>query len=104
MCIRDRLNVMEFGMTPQEAVEAPRFETLHFVSSFEDHRFQPGVLRVDARIDPATIEELRKRGHKVEIRPAFEPTSAPTIIIFNHTTKVIEAGADVRRGRYAVGW
>lgn len=98
------LNVTEFGMTPQEAVEAPRFETLHFVSSFDDHRFQPGVLRVDARIDPATIEELRKRGHKVEIRPAFEPTSAPTIIIFNPTTKVIEAGADVRRGRYAVGW
>ena len=98
------LNVLEFGMTPQEAVEAPRFETLHFVSSFDDHRFQPAVLRVETRIDPAIIEELKSRGHKVDVRPAFEPASAPTIILFNPTTKVIEAGADVRRGRYAVGW
>ena len=98
------LNVVEFGMTPQEAVEAPRFDTLHFVSSFDDHRFQPGVLRVENRIDAAVVEELKRRGHKVELRPAFEPASAPTIVIFNPGSRVIEAGADVRRGRYAVGW
>jgi gamma-glutamyltranspeptidase/glutathione hydrolase len=98
------LNVVEFGMTPQEAVEAPRFETLHFVSSFDDHRFQPGVLRVENRIDAAVVEELKRRGHKVDLRPAFEPVAAPTIVIFNPGSRVIEAGADVRRGRYAVGW
>ena len=98
------LTVVEFGMTPQEAVEAPRFDTLHFVSSFDDHRFQPGVLRVENRIDAAVVEELKRRGHKVELRPAFEPASAPTIVIYNPGSRVIEAGADVRRGRYAVGW
>jgi len=102
--IQVMLNVVEFGMTPQEAVEAARFETLHFVSSFDDHRFQPGLLRVENRIDAAVVEELKKRGHKVDLRPAFEPGSAPTIVTFNPKSRVIEAGADVRRGRYAVGW
>jgi gamma-glutamyltranspeptidase/glutathione hydrolase len=40
------LNVIEFGMNPQEAVEAPRFDTQHYVSSFDDHEFLPGSLNV----------------------------------------------------------
>src|SRR5581483_10233795 len=56
------LNVIEFGMNPQEAVEAARFETLHLVSSFDDHRFNPGVLQVEARVGSAVIEELKARG------------------------------------------
>jgi len=31
------LNMLDFGMTPQEAVEAPRFQTDHFYSSFAGH-------------------------------------------------------------------
>ena len=37
------LNIVEFGMTPQEAVEAPRFQTEHFYNdSFGNHRICPG--------------------------------------------------------------
>jgi gamma-glutamyltranspeptidase/glutathione hydrolase len=97
-------NVIEFGMNPQEAVEAARFESLHFVSSFDDHRFQPGMLQVETRFGVPAIEELKKRGHRVEVRPDFNPTAAPTIIIFDPKSRVIQAGADVRRGRYALGW
>jgi gamma-glutamyltranspeptidase/glutathione hydrolase len=97
-------NVIEFGMNPQEAVEAARFESLHFVSSFDDHRFQPGMLQVETRFGSPTVEELKKRGHRVEVRPDFNPTAAPTIVIFDPKSRVIQAGADVRRGRYAVGW
>ena len=38
------LNIIEFGMSPQEAVEAPRFQTEHFYSSFAFHEFVPGKL------------------------------------------------------------
>ncbi|MEP7271054.1 MAG: gamma-glutamyltransferase family protein [Acidobacteriota bacterium] len=98
------LNVIEFGMSPQEAVEAARFETLHFVSSFDEHRFQPGVLQVETRLTPAVIDELKKRGHKIELKGEYGADSAPTIIVFDPKSRVIQAGADVRRGRYALGW
>ncbi|HKX32730.1 MAG TPA: gamma-glutamyltransferase family protein [Blastocatellia bacterium] len=98
------LNVIEFGMGPQEAVEAPRFETLHLVSSFDDHKFNPGVLQVEARVKPAVIEELKSRGHKVEMKGDYGSGSAPTIIIYDPQSRVIQGGADVRRGRYAIGW
>ena len=98
------LNVVEFGMNPQEAVEAARFETLHLVGSFDEHRFQPGVLQVETRLLPEVIEDLRKRGHKIELKGEYGADSAPTIITFDTRTGIIQAGADVRRGRYALGW
>ncbi len=97
-------NVIEFGMNPQESVEAARFETQHFVSSFADHKFNPGSLTVEKRMGEALIEEMKRRGHKVQVNQDFAPTAAPTIVTFDPKTKLIQAGADVRRGRYAIGW
>lgn len=98
------LNIVEFGMNVQEAVEAPRFQTLHLVSSFDDHRFNPGVLNLEDRIAKDVRDNLASRGHKVEMQPAFGNPSAPTVIKFDVQSRVIEAGADPRRGRYAVAW
>jgi gamma-glutamyltranspeptidase/glutathione hydrolase len=98
------LNVIEFGMNPQEAVEAGRFETAHFVSSFAGHEFKPGSLQIERRMADAVGDELKRRGHRLEVKGDYEPSAAPTIIIFNPQTRVIQAGADVRRGRYAIGW
>lgn len=98
------LNVIEFGMNPQEAVEAARFDSQHFVSSFDDHKFNPGLLVLEQRFGEAVINDLKARGHKVDVKPDFSPTAAPTIVIFDPRTKLIQAGADVRRGRYAIGW
>jgi gamma-glutamyltranspeptidase/glutathione hydrolase len=98
------LNIVEFGMNVQEAVEAPRFQTLHLVSSFDDHRFNPGMLNLEDRITKEVRDDLASRGHKVEVQAAFGNPSAPTVIRFNSNSGVIEAGADPRRGRYAVAW
>jgi gamma-glutamyltranspeptidase/glutathione hydrolase len=98
------LNVIEFGMNVQEAVEAPRFQTLHFVSSFDDHRFNPGVLTVEDRIGKEIAERLGARGHKVQVQAGWSNPSAPTAIVFRTDTGVIEGGADPRRGRYAIAW
>ena len=97
------LNIVEFGMNVQEAVEAPRFQTLHLVSSFDDHRFNPGVLNLEDRITKQVQEDLTSRGHKIEMQSAWGNPSAPTVIRFN-SSGVIEAGADPRRGRYAIAW
>ena len=98
------LNVIEFGMNPQEAVEAPRFDTQHYVSSFDDHEFLPGSLNLESRIDAKTTADLKARGHKVNVQSAWGTLSSPTVIIYNPQTGVSSAGADPRRGRYAVAW
>jgi gamma-glutamyltranspeptidase/glutathione hydrolase len=98
------LNIIEFGMNPQEAVEAPRFDTQHYVSSFDDHEFLPGSLNIESRIDQKTIEELKLRGHKVKVQSDWGTLSSPTVILYNSQNGVSSAGADPRRGRYAVAW
>ena len=98
------LNLIEFGMNVQEAVEAPRFQTVHLVSSFDDHRFNPGVLNLEDRIDSQVASELKSRGHKVEMHTAWGNPSAPTVVMLRQDSGAIEAGADPRRGRYALAW
>jgi gamma-glutamyltranspeptidase / glutathione hydrolase len=98
------LNIIEFGMNPQEAVEAPRFDTQHYVSSFDDHEFLAGVLNVESRLDEKTTAELMQRGHKIKVQQAWGTLSSPTVIVFDKSNGVSSAGADPRRGRYAVAW
>jgi len=98
------LNIVEFGMNPQEAVEAPRFDTQHYVSSFDDHEFLPGSLNVESRVSLKTIQELSQKGHKVKIQSEWGTLSAPTVITYDPKTGVAAAGADPRRSRYAVAW
>src|SRR5258706_9824846 len=98
------LNIIEFDMNPQEAVEAPRFDTQHYVNSFDDHEFLPGSLNIESRIPEETIDELKHRGHKMKVQSAWGTLSSPTVIIYNPQTGVSSAGADPRRGRYAVAW
>ena len=98
------LNIVEFGMNPQEAVEAPRFDTQHYVSSFDDHEFLPGSLNVESRVGLNTIKELSEKGHKVKVQGEWGTLSAPTVIMYDPKTGVAAAGADPRRSRYAVAW
>jgi gamma-glutamyltranspeptidase/glutathione hydrolase len=98
------LNVMEFGMNPQEAVEAPRFNSRAMYSSFDDHRDSPLTLDVERRISEDVAGQLRGRGHKVEMQDDWGNPCAPTIVEYNPATTIITAGADVRGHRYALAW
>jgi len=55
----------------QEAIDAPAWHSEHFHSSFWPREARPGVLVVEGRVPKATIEELRRRGHIVEVGPAW---------------------------------
>ena len=44
------LNVVEFGMNPQAAVEAARFSSSSFPGSFYPHAYAPGQLNVELGI------------------------------------------------------
>jgi gamma-glutamyltranspeptidase/glutathione hydrolase len=95
------LNILDFGMTPQEAVEAPRFQTEHFYSSFADHEFTPGVVRLEGRIPPATAQRLGALGHKVQIAGEWSNGSSPVVIQAGNG--VLHGGADPRRSRFIFG-
>jgi gamma-glutamyltranspeptidase / glutathione hydrolase len=95
------LNIIVFNMTPQEAVEAPRFQTEHFYTSFADHAFKPGRLGLENRIQRTTAEKLTSLGHQVAVTGAWSNSSAPTVIVLQDG--VLHGGADPRRARFVFG-
>jgi len=96
-------NALEFGMDAQAAVESPRFQTEHLVSSFDNHAMNPGSLLLDERTTPAAIEDLKTRRHLVELRSRYDSGAAPVMVRL-HPSGLIEAGADPFYPRSAQAW
>ena len=65
------LNHLQFGMNLQQAIDFPSFHSAHMPSSFYPRLAQPRVLDVEARVGAPVITELRRRGHLVNVRPAW---------------------------------
>jgi gamma-glutamyltranspeptidase/glutathione hydrolase len=65
------LNTIDFEMPLQQAIEAPKFSSAHFPSTFYPHGTRPGVLRIEERVDEKVRAELASRGHLIEIRPPW---------------------------------
>jgi gamma-glutamyltranspeptidase/glutathione hydrolase len=61
------LNVTDFGMNLQEALDAPTVHSLHFPSSFYPRDAYPARIEAEDRIDPAALRELERRGHEVKV-------------------------------------
>ncbi|MDH3701268.1 MAG: gamma-glutamyltransferase [Alphaproteobacteria bacterium] len=99
------LNRTVFGMDIQSAIEAPRFATFSYPSSFEPHSYFPGRLNLESRIPRETGETLGGLGHKVEWWPdMIWRAAAVCAICVDDEKKVLHAGADPRRPAYALGW
>ncbi|MCO5351542.1 MAG: gamma-glutamyltransferase family protein [Bryobacteraceae bacterium] len=95
------LNLIEFGMGPQAAVEAPRFQTEHYYGSFAFHEFGPGRVALESRLPAGTIERMLELGHRVTTRGPWSNTSAPVAIRWEGG--VLDGGADPRRSRFVFG-
>jgi gamma-glutamyltranspeptidase/glutathione hydrolase len=54
-------------MNLQEAIDAPAWHSEHFPISFWPRTARPGVLVVERRLPAATVQELERRGHVVEV-------------------------------------
>ena len=98
------VNVIDFGMDIQAAIEAPRVNSLHPMSSFDDHRAQPGVLEIEASVPAAAIEELKARGHVLVLRPANGMSTGVVAAGVDPVTTRLRGGADLRRERAIVVW
>ena len=99
------LNVVRWGMNPQQAIEAPRFATYSFPDSFEPHGSQPAKVKLESRIDEATASTLESYGHDVDWWPDWTwRAGAVCMIRKDLETGIHTGGADARRPAYAVGW
>jgi gamma-glutamyltranspeptidase/glutathione hydrolase len=97
------LNIIEFGMNIQQAIEAPRWSSRAFPASPFPHTMYPGDLSVEARIPAATQQTLIARGHKLRVDPPWSLGSNAGILV-NSETGVLDAGADPRVEAYAWAW
>jgi len=96
------LNMLVFGMNPQQAVEAPRFATETLIDSFWPHPYRPGVLSVEPGISEPVRDELRALGHTIEVVGACGIGAVVTRRDPDMGT--LSAGADPRRPTYALAF
>ena len=61
------LHHADHGMNLQEAIDCPAFHTEHFPSSFWPRSRSPKKVVVEGRFPEATVAELKRRGHDVEV-------------------------------------
>ncbi len=98
------LNVFEFGMDVQQAVEAPRFSTWSFPNSFWPHAYHPGLVGVEGRMDSQVVGELSRMGHKVDVWDDFTPRMGCLCAVqADRRRGGLSGGADPRRDGYAMG-
>ena len=87
-------NMMLFGMTPQQAIEAPRFRSLRGVS-----------VAIEDRVKHEVLIELDSLGHSVQVIPGWTATfGGAQMIFYDPQTKVLTAAADPRREAYSLAY
>ena len=99
------VNIVDFKMNVQQAIEFPRFRSANFPDSFWPHKYLPARLSIEARVPKKTIKILKEMGHDVKIYPewTFECGGACAIVV-DKERNILMGGADPRRECYALGY
>ena len=84
------LNVIEFDMTMQESINAPRFH----------HQWLPDEIKLERDFDKVTADLLKAQGYKIVFRAPMGRVDA--ILLYDN--KMMEGGADPRGDDVATGW
>jgi gamma-glutamyltranspeptidase/glutathione hydrolase len=99
------VNVVDFDMNVQKAIEAPRFRSANFPVSFFPHNYLPGRLNVEARIPRKELNRLKEMGYDVNVYPEWTwNCGGACAIIADQARGILMGGADPRRECYAMGY
>jgi gamma-glutamyltranspeptidase / glutathione hydrolase len=93
-------DLVDLQMDPQSAVEAPRWS--HQPGTPPRDQL-PEALRVEQGYEEATLDGLRRRGHKLSVVDRWSFGSAK-VIVRDRENGCWLGGADPRRTGYALGW
>jgi gamma-glutamyltranspeptidase / glutathione hydrolase len=98
------VNLSVYGMDPQSAIEAPRFASYSFPSSFAPFDYRPGVLAIESRVKQDVIDALAAKGHVIEAWPDLAGEAGSVCMIHHDLATGVKSGAaDPRRTAYAIG-
>jgi gamma-glutamyltranspeptidase/glutathione hydrolase len=99
--VQTLMNLIDFEMNVQQAIEAPRWSSTSFASSVFPHRMSdPGNLSVESRVPEAVQKALQAKGHKLQTARPWSLGSNAAIVV-DSKTGVLSAGADPRVEAYA---
>ena len=87
------MNVLDFNMNMQQAIEAPRFKST-----------EKKIIELENRFNSDVINSLKKLGHEPTILGDWDLGVGGAQGIRKLNNNVFEAGADPRRDGYAYAW
>jgi gamma-glutamyltranspeptidase/glutathione hydrolase len=96
------LDLIDFNLSPAEAVAAPRFATQHFLGSFRQAPPKLGSLEMAEDAGESTLSDLRARGHRVTLHKP--PVGHPVVIRIDPETRQIDAAGDPKAKRHAAAY
>lgn len=96
------LNVVEFGMGVQEALEQPAVISTSFRASYYPQRIE-GTLLVPAALPREVRDGLAARGHRLDVRDS-RGVGAVKAILVHPRTSALMGGVSPTRDSYVMGW
>jgi len=96
------LDVVEFGMTVQQACEAPNINSYQMHDSFSDHMAYPGKLDVNESVPPEVRDRLKAMGYVLSVK---KYTSGPiNAIFFDRAHGTFWGGSSNYGEDYGIAW
>jgi gamma-glutamyltranspeptidase/glutathione hydrolase len=91
------LNIVDFKMDLQKALDAPKFWTSHFPSLFYPHKANPGNLTIERRVENLDdiVKVLKDKGHKVHIADAWTGDNT-MICMIDQENNILKAATNPR--------
>lgn len=99
--VQTLVSLIDHGLAPQVAVEAPRWYSFPGTDPATIDR--PGELRLESRVAPAVLEELRRRGHPVQVLGPWGAGGAVQLIAIDRERGVLLGATDPRAEGVVLG-
>lgn len=97
-------HIIDFGMTPQEAVEAPRWRHIGRGTESTYPHGETDQVNLESRFPEPVRDKLAAKGHTVHVIGAWEATGNAQAVLVDPVTGTIVGGSDPRRDGYALAW
>ena len=96
------LNVVEFGMTVQQATEAANFNSYQMHSSFDDHKTEPGRMTLNESVPAWVRQQLQSMGYRLDYQRL---TSGPiNAVFFDRRNGSMWGGSSNHGEDYGIAW